>query len=115
MRTIVYYKTINGHSSVEEFLDSLSDQQARKVIWVLRLIERLPIVPIQYFKKLVGRREIWEVRVQFGGNIFRLLGFFDKENFIMLTNGFVKKSQRTPEQEISLAEQRRSEYLTRRK
>ncbi len=115
MRTIVYYKTINGHSPVEEFLDSLSDQQARKVIWVLRLIERLPIVPIQYFKKLVGRREIWEVRVQFGGNIFRLLGFFDKENFIMLTNGFVKKSQRTPEQEISLAEQRRSEYLTRRK
>ncbi len=82
--------------------------------WVLRLLKRLPIIPIQYFKKLVGTNDIWEVRVQFGGNIFRLLGFFDKENVVVLTNGFAKKSQKTPEQEIVLAEQRKQDYLKRR-
>ena len=114
MRTIQFYRTPSGHSPVEEFLNSLTDQQARKVTWVLRLLKRLPIIPIQYFKKLVGTNDIWEVRVQFGGNIFRLLGFFDKENVVVLTNGFAKKSQKTPEQEIVLAEQRKQDYLKRR-
>jgi len=114
VRTIQFYRTPSGHSPVEEFLNSLTDQQARKVTWVLRLLKRLPIIPIQYFKKLVGTNDIWEVRVQFGGNIFRLLGFFDKENVVVLTNGFAKKSQKTPEQEIVLAEQRKQDYLKRR-
>jgi hypothetical protein len=44
---------------------------------MVRLIEELDIVPGQYLKKLVNTTDIWEVRVQFGRNIFRLLGFFD--------------------------------------
>ncbi len=114
MRTIQFYRTSAGYSPVDEFLDSLTDQQTRKITWVFRLVERLPIVPIQYFKKLVGTNDIWEVRVQFGGNFFRLLGFFDKQNLLVLTNGFAKKSQKTPEQEITLAEQRQQDYLKRR-
>lgn len=115
MREIQFYKTSSGHSPVEEFLDSLSDSQAKKVTWVLRLVERLPAVPIQYFKKLIGTEDIWEVRIQYGGDIFRLLGFFEKENIIILTNGFAKKSQRIPEQEIVIAERRKNEYLKRKK
>ena len=114
MRTITFFKTLSDQSPVEEFLDSLTDQQARKVTWVLRLIEQLQIVPVQYFKKLVGTEHIWEVRVQLGGNIFRVLGFMDKDNSVVLTNGFTKKSQKTPQQEIALAEQRRHEYYQRR-
>jgi len=114
VRTILYYRTSAGHCPVEEFLDTLTDQQVKKVTWVLRLVERLPIVPIQYFKKLVGTKDIWEIRVQFGGNIFRLLGFFDKENLVVLTNVFAKKSQKTPDQEIALAEQRKEDYFKRR-
>jgi phage-related protein len=114
VRTITFYKGSSGQSSVEEFLDSLTDQQARKVTWVMRLVEQLPIVPAQYFKKLVGTEHIWEVRVQVGGNIFRILGFMDKDNSVVLTNGFTKKSQKTPQQEIALAEQRRQDYYQRR-
>ena len=113
MRTISFYKSSSGQSPVEEFLDSLTDQQARKVTWVLRLVEQLQIIPVQYFKKLVGTEHIWEVRVQVGGNIFRVLGFMDKDSLV-LTNGFTKKSQKTPQQEIALAEQRRQEYYQRR-
>ncbi len=115
MRTVNYYTTSSGRSPVEEFLDSLTDQQAKKVVWVLRLIERLDIVPTQYFKKLVGTEDVWEVRAQSGGNIFRLLGFFERENLVILTHGFVKKTQKTPPQDIELAQQRKRDYLQRRK
>lgn len=113
MRTIHFYRTEGGTCPVEEFLDSLSGKQAQKVVWVLRLIEELDVVPAQYFKKLVNTADIWEVRVQFGGNIFRLLGFFDGPAHLVLTNGFAKKSRKTPRQEITLATRRKNKYFSR--
>jgi len=115
VRTIEFYRTPSGNCPIEEFLDSLNEQHARKVTWVLRLVERIDIVPMQYLKKLDGTQDIWEIRVQFGGNNYRLLGFFDEGKLIILTNGFSKKTQKTPTKEIKLAEQRRSEYLQRSK
>ena len=114
MREIVFYRTDSERCPVEDFLDSLSGKQAQKVLWVLRLIQELDSVPSQYLKKLVNTDDIWEVRVQVGNNIFRLLGFFDNDNLIVLTNGFVKKTQKTPSQEIELAEQRKRDYLSRK-
>jgi phage-related protein len=73
------------------------------------------MVPQQYFKKLVGTEDLWEVRVQIGGNSYRLLGFFDGSVLLILTSGFAKKQQKTPQREIDLAHQRRSDYLQRRK
>jgi hypothetical protein len=63
VRTIIFYRTPAGRCPVKEFLDSLSDRHARKVTWVLRLVEKLEIVPQQYFKKLVNTEDLWEVRV----------------------------------------------------
>jgi phage-related protein len=74
-------------------------------------VEELAVIPTQYFKKLVNTDEIWEVRVQQGGNIFRLLGFFDGATLILLTNGFAKKTQKTPLEEIRLAEARKRDYF----
>ena len=115
MRTVNFYRTESGRCPIEDFLDSLSGKQAQKITWVLRLIEELDVVPRQYLKKLVNTEDIWEVRVQFGGNIFRLLGFFDGSMLLILTNGFVKKSQKTPRQEIELAVRRKNEYLSRKR
>ena len=115
MRTVNFYRTKSGKSPVEDFLDSLSGKQAQKVIWVLRLVEELDVVPRQYLKKLGNTDDIWEIRVQFGGNIFRLLGFFDGTTLMILTNGFAKKSQKTPRQEIELATRRKNEYLSRKR
>ncbi len=111
MRTIRFYRTRTGRCPLEEFLDALTSKQAQKVTWVLQLVEELAIVPPQYFKKLVNTDEIWEVRVQQGGNIFRLLGFFDGATLIILTNGFAKKTQKTPSEEIRLAEARKYDYF----
>ena len=107
MRTVNFFKTQSGRSPVEEFIDSLNGKQAQKVAWVLRLVEELDVVPIQYLKKLVNTDDIWEVRIQFGGDIFRLLGFFENETLVILTNGFAKKTQKTPSSEIDLAASRK--------
>jgi len=115
MRTVDFYRLPNGNSPVEEFLDSLTGKQAQKVLWVLQLVEELDVVPRQYFKKLVDNEGIWEVRIQFGNDIFRLLGFFDGGALLILTNVFAKKTQKTPPQEIVLAIRRKDDYLARRR
>jgi phage-related protein len=114
VRIIEFYKTSTGKCPVEEFLDSLSDRHTQKVAWVLRLIERLEIVPQQYLKKLAGTEDLWEIRAQIGGNSYRLLGFFDGPQLLILTSGFVKKQQKIPVREIEVAYRRRTEYLDRR-
>lgn len=114
MRTIEFFKTSTGKSPVDEFLESLSTKEAAKVFWVLKLVTELSLVPAEYFKKLKNTDGIWEVRVAQGNNEFRLLGFFDDGNLVILTNGFAKKSQKTPPEQIALAEQRKSEYLRRK-
>ena len=115
MREIIFYKTEKGVCPIEMFLDSLNAKQAKKVVWVLQIVEEFAVVPIQYFKKLEGTDDIWEVRVDSGSNTFRLLGFFDKGNLVVLTNGFAKKTQKTPQTEIALAENRKKDWLERKR
>jgi phage-related protein len=115
MREVIFYRTASGKCPVEEFLDSLTAKQADKVTWTLSLVEDLRQVPRQNFKKLVGTDDIWEVRVELGSDIFRLLGFFDSGSLVVLTNGFVKKTQKTPPNEIIVAEERKRDYLNRKK
>lgn len=115
MREILFYKTESGKCPVEDFLESLSSKQAQKVTWVLSLIEELPTIPSKYFKKLVSTDDLWEVRVNYSGEIFRLLGFFDGSQLIVLNHAFQKKTQKTPRTAIQVAQKRKQEYLNRRK
>ncbi len=114
MRSISFYKTSSGKCPVEKHLDSLSDTQVTKITWVLKLVRETQNISTKYFKKLVKTDDIWEVRVSVGKNIFRLLGFIQNQELIILTNSFQKKSQKTPRQEIKLAEKRKKDYLSRR-
>ncbi|MDI6776017.1 MAG: type II toxin-antitoxin system RelE/ParE family toxin [Syntrophales bacterium] len=95
-------------------MDRLTDTQATKIAWVLKLIREIDQVPSKYLKKLVKTNDIWEARVDVGRNTFRLLGFFHGQELIILTNSFQKKSQKIPLKEIKLAEKRKKEYLSRR-
>lgn len=113
MRTVNFYKDASGHMPVEEFLDGLSAEQAKKMVWVLQLIEKLPTLPSQYFKKLTNTDDIWEVRAISSGNIFRILGFFNGSTNFIATNGFQKKTQKTPQKEIKRAEKSKLDYEKR--
>jgi len=94
---------------------SLNDKQASKIAWVLRIVRDYERVSKEYFKKLVGTDDIWEMRIKLGRDIFRILCFMEKGKIIVLTNGFVKKSQKTPTAEIKLAEKRKKEFIERKK
>jgi phage-related protein len=112
-RTVTFYRTVDGKCPVQEFLDSLPGKAAQKIVWVLRLLEDMDRVPASYFKKLVGTEDIWECRIQFGSNAYRIFCFF-LNNSVVLTHGFVKKSQKTPAREIERAEAYRRDFFRRR-
>jgi len=112
MKKIIFYRLNNGKSPIEDYLETLSAKQVEKVFFVLDLIETIEIVPRKFFKKLESTDNIWEVRVQHGNNIFRLLGFFDGADLVVLNHAFTKKTQKLPKKEIKIAEQRKKDYFS---
>ena len=114
MKEITFYTTSTGRCPVQEHLEELPDKAVQKIAWVLRVVRDLERVPANYLRKLVSTDAIWEVRVDVGHNTFRLLGFFDGRERIVLTNSFQKKTQQTPPAEIRLAEERKADYVRRR-
>ena len=113
-RIVVFYKTASGKCPIQDFLDSLPGKVAQKIVWVLKLLEDLDIIPSSYFKKLIVTEEIWECRIKFGSNAYRILCFFLERSVIVLSHGFVKKSQKTPIPIIERAEAYRRDFLKRR-
>ncbi len=114
-REVRFYQTTDGHCPVQVFIDGLSGKAAKKVTWVLSLLEELEAVPAIYFKKLVNADEIWEVRVSVASDTFRIFCFFEGRDIVVLTHGLVKKTRKTPAGDIKRAESYRREYFTRRK
>jgi phage-related protein len=112
-RQVIFYRSVSGECPVEAFLDSLPGKVAQKITWVLSIIEEFDIVPKKYFKKLTDAQNFYECRVDFGGNTYRLLGFSHLGNFIVLTNGFMKKSAKTPKEEIEICRRRMQDFLQR--
>lgn len=113
-REIRFYRTESGNCPVEQFIDSLKGKQAQKVVWVLNLIEELGTVPSRYFKKLANTEDLWEARVNFASDTFRLLGFFDGNMIVVFVHGFKKKSQKLPRQAVALAHERKKDYFRRK-
>lgn len=113
MRSIKFYRTESGKCFVQEFLDSLDDDTAKKITFVLKIIRELPVIPKTYFKNLTGIKDIYECRIIFKSNIYRLLCFFDKDNTIVISHGFIKKTNKTPKIEIEKAIQYKNNYFRR--
>jgi phage-related protein len=68
-------------------------------------------VPEKFLKHLEGTEGLYEVRIESGSNIYRIFCCFDRGNIVVLFNAFQKKSQKTPKQEIELAERLKKEYF----
>jgi len=106
IRNIFYYK-----SYYLDFFESLNEEVKRKFNWTLKLIATIDRVPTKFFKHIEGSTGLYEIRVEFGGNIFRVFSFFDQGRLVILINGFQKKSQQTPKKEIDRAEKLKKEYF----
>jgi phage-related protein len=113
VREIVFYQTDFGDRPVEDFLTALEPVPRAKVVRTLELVQRLPFIPSKFWKKMQGTENLWEVRVEYAGNIYRLLACTAKGNRVILLHGFQKKTQKTPRQELEIAEQRKRRYFQR--
>jgi phage-related protein len=113
-RVIKFYETEGGESPVRSFLRDLDDHTLAKVLAVFKLIESQTMVSSKYFKKFSGY-DLWECRVEYGGRIYRFPAFWDKGSLIILTHGFEKKSQKTPEKEIKKALDYKADWQRRTK
>ncbi len=97
-RTVTIYKQY-----FPEFFSRQRQKVKDKIIWTFKLIEEIQQVPESYLKHIEGTDGLFEIRIQSGNDIFRIFCFFDEGKLIILANGFQKKTQKTPKQEIDKA------------
>jgi phage-related protein len=93
-----------------EFYYSQKPEVQDKIDWVIGLVRTLRIVPEKFFKYLEGTEGLFEIKIKVGTDIYRIFCFFDKGNLIILLNGFQKKTEKTPENEIEKANRLKKEY-----
>jgi len=106
IRNIFYYK-----SYYLDFYSTLNPDVKKKFNWTLQLISGIELVPEKYFAHMTGTSGLFEIRVEVGSNIYRVFSFFDEGKLVVLINGFIKKTQKTPKSEIELAEKIKKQYF----
>ena len=99
----------------KEFYSKLDKDLQDKIDWVFELIKAVNQIPKKYFQHLESTDGVYEIRVEYESNIYRILCFFDEGNLIVLINSFQKKSQKTPKQEIELAKKLKKQYFIDKK
>ena len=110
--TIEFYETVDGKIPVQEFLMGLDIKMRTKLLMIMKVLqEKGNNLREPYSKHLDDG--IYEIRGKIGTNISRVLYFFYYGGKIIITNGFVKKTQRTPKAEIELAKKYRKDYMER--
>ena len=83
-----------------------------KIGYVFRVIKSVGKVSEKFLKHIEGTDGLYEIRVEVGSNMYRIFCCFDKGNVVVLFNAFQKKTQKTPRQEIELAEKLKKKYFT---
>ncbi len=109
---VEFYETADGQQPVADFLDSLDDKMAAKLIGLMEILEEKGTeLRMPYSEALDDG--IFELRCKFGHQISRALYFFFVGKRIIITNGFIKKTQKTPPGELKLAKDRRKDWISR--
>ena len=106
LRQIIFFKHY-----FKEFFDPLNEKVKVKidqVFFTVRLAER---IPAKFFKPVTGYDGLFEIRVEYQSNIYRIFCCFDEGNLVVLFNGFQKKSRKTPRKEIDKAMRIKNEYF----
>ncbi|WP_339701631.1 type II toxin-antitoxin system RelE/ParE family toxin [Algoriphagus aquimarinus] len=106
IRKIIFYK-----DHFETFFETLNDKAKDKVDEVLYMISILERIPTKFFKNIKGIKDLYEIRIEYESNIYRIFCCFDKGSLVVLFNGFHKKSQKTPKKELRRAELIMIEYF----
>ena len=109
---VIFYETENGTAPAKDFIFSLDPKLKAKVLYVIDKLEsRGSKLRLPDSKELSDG--IFELRAISGSNIARVLYFFIIGNTAVLTNGFIKKTRKTPLNQILLAKKYRDDYKRR--
>ena len=113
MYKVEFYKDRKERCFTIEFLNELQTRIRAKVVkWIEKLEKEGPNLPRPYAYIVKGK--IRELRISFGSNEYRFLYFFFGKR-IIITHGFLKKTDRVPEGEIERAERIMQDFLERNK
>jgi phage-related protein len=105
-RKIIYYKT-----HFTDFFENQTEKVKSKIDHVLYIIAIAERIPKKFFDHMTGTEGLYEIRIEYGSNIYRIFSCFDEGNIVILFNGFQKKSQKTPQKEIDKAIKIKKEYF----
>lgn len=105
-----YRQVVTYKNYFDDFFKEQTRKVQDKIIKVLDILENVERVPIAYLKYIEGTNGLFEVRVQFGSDIFRIFCCFDGNRLVVLFSGFQKKSQKTPQKEIDRAVRIMNDY-----
>jgi phage-related protein len=98
-----------------EFYNKLEKDLQEKIDWVFELVKSVDRIPKKYFQHLENSDGLFEIRVEFESNIYRIFCFFDEGNLVILINAFQKKTQKTPKLELELAKKLKQQYFIDKK
>lgn len=98
-----------------DFYNTQNQKVQAKIDWVIGLVRTLRIIPKIFFAHLEGTDGLYEMRIKVGSDIYRVFCCFDKGNLVILFNGFQKKTDKTPQQEIERAEKLKKQYYESKK
>ena len=110
IREVIAYKNY-----FVDFLTKQPNKVQNKIFKIIEAIVTLERIPTTYLKLLSGTNGLYEARIQLGTDIWRVFCFFDKGKLVILLNGFQKKTQKTPKNEIEKAINLMKEYYESRK
>jgi phage-related protein len=105
-RKIKFYKNY-----FNEFFEAQNEKVRRKIAQTLVWLQTIDRLPVSILKSIEGKKGLYEIRVEFSGNIYRVFCCFDDGQLVILFNGFQKKTQKTPIVEIEKAERLMNEYF----
>ena len=109
---IIGYQDRQGRQPVNEFILSLPPKGQARIRWTLSLLQEFGLALGMPYAQLL-RSKLWELRVQSGVGDYRILYFAHVGRRFVLLHGFAKKTQKTPEREMEVAERRLTDYLVR--
>ena len=102
-------------SYYHDFMKTLSEKESKKIEYILSLLEREDRMPVKFIKHIREHGNLYELRMKYENNIYRVFFIFDGDCIVVLFHGFQKKTQKTPQSEIKKALKIRSEYYEYKK
>jgi len=110
---VEFYEKENGEQPAKEFMLSLDKKLRAKLADTIMILQDNGYELREPYSKHISEG-IFELRAKQGSDITRVMYFFYVDRHIILTNGFIKKTQKTPQSEIEKAKRYRSDYLKRK-